>query len=300
MKTKSIFLFLILFGIFYTTNAQVSGNRAYGNQSYNSNSTTINPKRTIYTTDTSLVISAKILLNQEADIYLVSVGLNQEEKTVKECNEKINERIQKLIQSLEVLGIQESDVYVDFISQTKIYDYEVGNTTARQFEKGFEIKKNLILRMKNIDQLDELLNLCAAQEVYDIIKVDYINEDVESTYLKMYEEALKFIEQRKKLYLRATPLELSGASTIASESFYSVYPNSQYKKYQAFETANLNVKNAYNRSDTYVQKEARKNRTFYYDGLNHSGFDRILNITNTKIGIQYVFELRMIYERKRD
>ena len=59
--------------------------------------------------------------------------------------------------------MKNEDIYIDFISQTKIYDYEVGENQAKQFATGYEIKKNAVIKMKNIDDIDELVELAAAE-----------------------------------------------------------------------------------------------------------------------------------------
>ena len=66
--------------------AQIGGNQVYGNNSYgytnNSNYNTVQ-KRTITSTDSTLIITTSILMNKLADHYLISVGTNQEAKTRK-------------------------------------------------------------------------------------------------------------------------------------------------------------------------------------------------------------------------
>ncbi|MEM9921708.1 MAG: SIMPL domain-containing protein [Bacteroidota bacterium] len=280
---------------------QVSGNQIYGNSRGSSGSyvqeTGIHP-RGITSTDSTLIVSVDILLNKRADAYLVAVGLNQEELTVQACNQKINDRIEKLKKSLKELGISEKDCYVDFISQTKVYDYQVDDTKAKQFQRGFEIKKNIIIKIADILKLDRLLELSAEQEVYDLIKVEYLDKDVNKIYERMYEEAAELIELRKKMYLKSSKVSLTGNSRVLSDNFYSVYPKSRYRKYEAFESSGLKVQTKHY-SNQYIRQEARKNKTFYYNGLETSGFDKIINGFDPVVGIQYVLSLQMQYELDR-
>ena len=92
-------LCLVLFiGLNTTAYSQISGNQIYGNNNnhYNSGYVYNNSpqKRSIVTTDSTFTISINLLLNKQADYYMVTVGLNQEEKTVIACNQKINQRIE--------------------------------------------------------------------------------------------------------------------------------------------------------------------------------------------------------------
>lgn len=291
---KNTFLALTI-ALSFNSFSQIGGNQVYGNSNYshNQNYGAIQ-KRTITSTDSTLIISTNILLNKIADNYLISVGLNQEAKTVIECNTIINKRIEGLKKDLVSLGIEADDLYVDFISQTKVYDYDVSENESEQLEAGFEIKKNIIIRLSDIDKMDLLIEKCAKQEIYDIIKVDYVNDNIDNTYDKMFDQALAFIESRKNRYLKTSSQKLTGNKRIVSDNFYSVYPKSQYKKYEAYESSSLTVQNK-NYSAHYIRKEARKNKTFYYDGVQTSGFDKIINSSTPDVGIQYVLTVTMIY-----
>jgi uncharacterized protein YggE len=278
--------------------AQASGNQVYGNNNHNTYYAQLPQiqKRGIVTTDSTLLISVNLLLNKEADGYLITVGTNQEAKTVLECNKLINARIDNLIGQLEPFGVKEEDVYVDFISQTKVFDYEVGEKQATEFQNGYEIKKNINIKIKEIEYIDQLIELASVQEIYDVIKIEYIDEDLEATYSKMYKEAVTLIKSRLKLYDDMNEVETNGGSRILGDNFYAVSPKTQYKKYQAFETSQLDVYRGYNNSDSYVRTEKRKNTTFYYEGVPTGGFDKIINPNQPKIGLQYVFRLNMLYD----
>lgn len=295
MIVAALFFQCSLFG-------QISGNQVYKNIRGNSSEYGYEkaPKgvNTITTTDSTLIINASILMNSQADFYLVSLAMNQEAATVVACNDLISKRLNQLENDLKILGVEKEDLYIDFISQTKVYDYEVSKSQAVQVEAGFEIKKNIIVRISDLALIDKLIEIAAKQEIYDLIKVEYVNEDVDKTYQKMFTEALAFINSRKTMYLSVGNLKLTGDFRIASDHFYSVYPKTQYQMYQAFEASDLNVySNRY--SGEYIRKEARKNKTFYYQGLDVSDFDKIINPTTPEVGIQYVLNISIIYKINR-
>lgn len=280
--------------------SQVSGNQVYGNNSgYNNYAAQSNNqnKRSVITTDSTILLSINLLLNKKADCYMVTVGANQEASTVLDCNKKINARIVSFNDGLSVFGVKKEDIYIDFISQTKIYDYEVNSEQAQQIETGYEIKKNIIIKLQDVDDIDQLIELASEQEIFDLIKVEYIDENVNKTYNQLYKEAITMIKSRLKLYQEIAPLDLEKGARIVYDNFYAISPKTQYKSYQAFESSSLNIhSNKY--SQRYIQKESRKQRTFYYDGTPTSGFDKIINSSEPKVGLQYVFSLSMIYTFK--
>jgi uncharacterized protein YggE len=299
MKTSVVPIKLILGLIFLTLSnlsAQISGNQVYGNSNYNAhnyNAEALPNNSVVAINDNVLTVSVKILCNKKADGFVMTLGLNEEDATVAGCSKKINARIAGFIEKIKSEGVKKENVYIDFISQTKIYDFEVNGVNSEQVEKGFEIKKNIIITTSNVTSLEKIIALAAAFEIHDVIKVDYFNNDTESIHTSLFEEALVLAEAKKVRYLKAFGKRIVGTPT-ATEEFATVFPKTQYKMYQAFESAELEVNN-YNRTP-YLKKIARKNKTFYYDGLSSAGFDKVIHPNQTEVGMQYVMTITMHYK----
>lgn len=299
MKTSVVPIKLILGLVFLTLSnlsAQISGNQVYGNSNYNAhnyNADALPNNSVVAINDNVLTVSVKILCNKKADGFVMTLGLNEEDATVAGCSKKINARIAGFIEKIKSEGVKKENVYIDFISQTKIYDFEVNGVNSEQVEKGFEIKKNIIITTSNVTSLEKIIALAAAFEIHDVIKVDYFNNDTESIHTSLFEEALVLAEAKKVRYLKAFGKRIVGTPT-ATEEFATVFPKTQYKMYQAFESAELEVNN-YNRTP-YLKKIARKNKTFYYDGLSSAGFDKVIHPNQTEVGMQYVMTLTMHYK----
>lgn len=299
MKTSVVPIKLILGLVFLTLSnlsAQISGNQVYGNSNYNAhnyNAEALPNNSVVAINDNVLTVSVKILCNKKADGFVMTLGLNEEDATVAGCSKKINARIAGFIEKIKSEGVKKENVYIDFISQTKIYDFEVNGVNSEQVEKGFEIKKNIIITTSNVTSLEKIIALAAAFEIHDVIKVDYFNNDTESIHTSLFEEALVLVEAKKVRYLKAFGKRIVGTPT-ATEEFATVFPKTQYKMYQAFESAELEVNN-YNRTP-YLKKIARKNKTFYYDGLSSAGFDKVIHPNQTEVGMQYVMTITMHYK----
>ena len=182
----------------------------------------------------------------------------------------------------------------DFISQTKVYDYSIVNNKADEFEKGFEIKKNIIINSRNLSEIENLITLASNYAIYDVIKVDYYNDDVMKIHLDLFEEGLKIGQQKKDIYIETFKKKIVGTPN-ASEEFSIFFPQSQYKKYQAFESAEIETTYS-NQNQNFIKKLARKNTTYYYDGIATNDFDKIINIAKSEIGIQYVISVTVTYK----
>ena len=271
--------------------AQISGNQVYEKNNYNQESLPNNS--TVSINDNILMVSVKILLNKKADGFVMTLGLNEEDETVAGCSKKITARITGFIERMKSLGVKKENVYIDFISQTKIYDFEVNGMNSEQIEKGFEIKKNIIVSTSNVNSLEKIIALASDFEIHDVIKVEYYNNETDVIHNSLFDEALVLAEAKKIRYMKAFGKRIIGTPT-ATEEFATVFPKTQYNTYQAFETAEIQTN--YNNRSPYLKKIARKNKTFYYDGISSAGFDKVINPNQTEVGIQYVMTITMHYK----
>ena len=293
-KWKLIIALLLLNVL--SVSAQISGNQVYGKNNYNGNNynqETLPNNSKVSINDNVLSVSVKILLNKKADGFVMTLGLNEEDETVAGCSKKITARITGFIERMKSLGVKKENVYIDFISQTKIYDFEVNGMNSEQIEKGFEIKKNIIVSTSNVNSLEKLIALASDFEIHDVIKVEYYNNETDAIHNSLFDEALVLAEAKKIRYMKAFGKRIIGTPT-ATEEFATVFPKTQYNTYQAFETAEIQTN--YNNQSPYLKKIARKNKTFYYDGISSAGFDKVINPNQTEVGIQYVMTITMHYK----
>lgn len=284
---------------------QIGGNHLYGgnnsSNSYQNNLAINNPiPPKVQMSKDALSFEVNILNNVRADVYVVTLGVNEENISVEACNSKINHRIEKFMESLSKVGIKKSEVYVDFISQTKIYDYlsdsEGERIEIQQVDVGFEIKKNIIFKLSKLELFDEILELASKQNIHNIINVEYYVENQDLIYSEMLEEAMKIQKERLKLLnLKESEWEMEPMISI---NFYSIQPGHQYKKFQAYESGTVSYSNYYNNNSVIVRKEERKSNSFYFDGLDSNSFDKILNASSPVIGLQFMMNLKVSYVKK--
>lgn len=300
MKTKITVLALFLMQISF---GQIGGNHLYENSNnYYRNSNNVQPKniQKLNVSGNAMNFQVKILNNVKATSFVITLGLNQEGKTVKECNSEINNRISKFKAALKAFGVKEDDIYVDFVSQTKIYDYQSKTTENQvkinQVENGFEIKKNIIIRVNNISIFDSLVEKASEYDIYNIIKVDYYTSETDDIYKKMLEEAHKIIKDRKKqTEFRASEWE---DEPLINIEFYHIQPSSQYNRFQAFESSEMSYINDYYNSKKVVRHELRKSNSFYFKGQSTEDFDKIINADTPVIGLQFVMNVSVSYTKK--
>lgn len=271
--------------------AQHSGNYVTNNYNYNERHDQANANK-LFLSDSAFVVQAKVLTNVIADSYVVTIGISEYAKTLKEANTKIDDRIRKFSSALQSkFNIPTSDIYVDMTTQTQVADYKVEGNYAEQYISGLEQKKNIILKLKNIKDLDKIVLLASEYEIYDLAKVDYIVTDINKVYTQLFQAAMEVINSKKDLYVKATNLKLKPASQIYGENFYSFSPAQLYKSYTP------NVTKEYEGYGSYAKKkDLKKNTTYYYDHINYSGFDKVINPVVTEPSAEYVLLLHIKFD----
>ncbi|CAD7812324.1 hypothetical protein CHRY9390_02496 [Chryseobacterium aquaeductus] len=299
---KSIYTFIFMFLIFNLTQAQMSGNRLYKERNSYSEITNHFPDyKHFYATDSTLTITASILLNQKADQFKLTLGLNEEAENPKKAIENINLRIENFLNKLSSLGIKKKDVYVDFISQTKVYDFDIeGNQKiVTQKIKGFEIKKNIIINTDDHSKIEKMIYEASDFQIYDVIKIDYLSNTIEQIHQNLLKEAHDIISRKRDDYFGRFKHELIG-TPIANSSFTYIFPDTQYQQYTAYESSDFDVVRGNYNNDSYIKKLERKGKTFYYEGIKYSGYDKVINNENPEIGIQFMINLSVKYDFKKN
>ncbi|MEI7597453.1 MAG: SIMPL domain-containing protein [Bacteroidota bacterium] len=294
---KKLFLLLSIYGMSILSYAQVSGNQVNSddNDYYYRNSLNRmnNALNKLYINDSSFIIEAKILKNVKADCYIAVFSLKQEASSVKESNNKINLRLKSFINNIKKLGIEESEIYTDIITQTRVFDVKKSEMTKIDFTeylKGFELSKNVIIKYNKPDQIEDLITFAAQDSIFDLAKVDYLINDISKIYDELFVVAKEVIQKKKKMYIELTEMKVKPNAQIYAESFSSYYPKDLYRGYKS---AELKYFEDY-QSERSVKKLS-KFKTFYYDKIDYSSFDKIINPANTEPSIEVTLTIQVKY-----
>jgi len=291
---KAFFVFSILFFVNSICFAQESGNRIYGNQGYQQN------KRTPALGDGNLMssgngnfqIEASVLLNLKPDSFVAVFGIAQEAKTADDSNAKVNALIEDFLKNLGGLGIAKTDTYIDFITQNKIFDYEIKGDVAEQVLTGFETKKTVAIKYKTRDSFERILSAAAKVQIFDLIKVDYIVSDFDSVRERLFDEAIKIVKQKEARYKSAFDMTMKTVGPSV-EKYDAFYPAERYEGYQAYESGAAKTTSDYRNVRTTIT--LRKSTTFFYEPLDGNKFDKVINPIGIEPTVQFTVYLQVEY-----
>ncbi|MGG9971766.1 SIMPL domain-containing protein [Ferruginibacter sp. SUN002] len=294
---KKITFTILLLNLGLIVFGQISGNHVfseYNNNNYNSRELNYQNKfNKLYLNDSSFLVEAKVVKNVKADAYVAVFGLSQEATTVTGANTSINERIKNFINNLKKLGIKNEDIYTDLLTQYKVYDFKKLGNSYEEYMKGFELSKNVLIKYSKPEQIEQMLTVASQDSIFDLVKVDYIINDISKVYDELFLSATEVIKKKKQMYVNLTDMKLKPAAQIYGENFASYYPSDLYKSYKAF-TQNY-YENYYWLRDNET-KRLHKFQTYYYDEINYSGFDKVINPVILEPTIQVALTIQLKYD----
>jgi uncharacterized protein YggE len=237
-------------------------------------------------------IEAYILLNAAPDEFIAVFGAAQEAPTAVESNQKVNAQIEQFLAAAGKLGVSRSSIYVDMITQNRVYNFAPASSdgTIREKLSGFETKKTIAVRYKDRPLLEKLIGAAAQASIFDLIKVDYVINDLPRIRARLMEEASAIIKQKEDNYSRSLGLKFKRIA-IFQETYQTYYPDELYQTYTAAESGS--VEPSYE-SRTRVVRE-RKSSTSYLEPLDRSAFDAVINPAGLEPVVQCTLYLKVRY-----
>ena len=268
--------------------AQAAGNEVsmFGNKKNKKKQ--ITPNAYIY--NDKIVFNINALYNVRADKYVAIFNVNQIGKTADETNKLINSRINGVIEDLKNKGIKNKQVYVDMLTFVPEYEYEIEkkifSKTYTEVPKGFRMQKNIHISYTDSRKIDELVNICAKYEIYDLVKVNYYSKKIENIYDTLRIASIKLIQKKIENY-KNLGINLDNTFKIIAEKTFVKYPNDRYSSYNAFNSSSIDVI----KKRTNI-KRTQKSQTYYYDPISSHNYDIVINSIISEPIIQYAFNLK--------
>jgi uncharacterized protein YggE len=299
MKKSIFFILAILIAGPGLARGQVGGNIGYSQSGAKARAEQLErarrtlPEHDRPPTGTGTFVEADVLMNVKADEFVAVLGIAQEAETVAECSRRMEAVAGEFTDSLKAMGIGDDDLFLDFVTQTKVYGFEMTGEIAREKLVGIELKKNLSIRYKDRALLDKIAVVAARSKVFDLIKVDYVVRDLGPIHDRLMEEAAKVIKRKTARYETLLGIKLMPPAQVYAEKTGAFYPSGMYDSYTAAEAEEIRGMPDRQR---YTIQSARKGRTFVFNGLDGDGFDAVINPVIIEPVVQFTLHLKVKYE----
>ena len=281
--------------------AQIAGGLVYNGQQGNP-ADILRQQRTLSDQEfpptlNSVFLDASVLLNVHADAYVALFGISEEGATLSDARAKVHEKLASFKKDLQTFGVNPKNTSTDYVAQNRIYGFHVDGQVATEQVVGFELKENVSIKCRSQSEVDSLIALAAKDNIFDLIKVDYVLTDLDSVRTKLVEVASQVIRQKKRDYQRMLGVNFRSTPQLYVDRFNVFEPTEMYASYQAAEGDNVNP--GYDMRN-YVVHGARKMRTFYYNPLSAKGFDKVVNPIVTDPVVQCTLYIKLRFESGND
>jgi uncharacterized protein YggE len=241
-------------------------------------------------------ISVKGLANVQADTYVAIFSLTQVGKTTEEVNEILNQRISKAL--INIKDKPNIETYIDMISFVPVYEYETekkifSKKSYNEIPKGFELKKNIHIKYKDPNQLNDFISMLSSQEIYDLVRVDYFSSNLENIKKELMTKAKGILQEKVKNYEAILGVSFTTMEKGVSDGYKVMLPVEMYKSYSSFSSSSLNLKKSEN------VNVADKSSTLYYQPIIDKEFDFVINPTILEPVIQVMYEVKLLIKRDK-
>lgn len=247
--------------------------------------------------DTAFTLTVSALMNVKADEYVIIFGASQIGETLESCHEMINKKIDAFITAVSTDGISKKDCYVDFISQFPIFEIEVEkklfSKTYTEIPSGYELKKNIHIHYKNSAQAEKLMVEAAKNEIFDIVKVDYIVKNQQAVYDSLRNAAVKLI-QSKVVDFQKLGIKTESQYQLVAEDIQASFPLERYSTYAEFARYRGNSGKMGSKVITKYDVPA-----LYYNRKSYNGFDIVINPVVVEPVVQFTYNIKVKYVLKK-
>lgn len=254
-----------------------------------------NPRRNV-NPSSSIVIDVHALFNAKATSYTAIFNISQIGPTAEETHKLVNERIDNVRQQLLSAGIKKEDIAIDVISFVPVYEIEVQkklfSKKYNEVPKGFELQQNIHIQFKKTQQFEKILEACAANEIYNLVKVDYFIENIRQVYKKLQTSLLSLIKEEKEYY-KLLGFDLSEYNAIMADDKYCYFPKDFYRSYQAYNSVSFEAL----KKNKGVTK-AKKQTSYYYQPISYENYDIVLNPAILEPVVQVGMQIKLVYSPK--
>jgi len=247
--------------------------------------------------DANINIQINGMANVKADAFVAVFSLSQSGTTTEEVNRLMNVRIGQVLDSLKLAG--HTDVFVDMISFVPVYEFEsekkiFSKKTYNEIPAGFELKKNLHIKFVNPGALDRIISICANAEIFDLVRVDYFCQELETIKKEITTKAKAAFLEKLKYYQEIAGVDISAIERQITDAFRVIYPIEMYKSYQSYCNSSINTGG----KSSYNVNYKDKSTTLHYMPVMNREFDFVINPLIVEPVIQVLYELNVKINRE--
>lgn len=243
--------------------------------------------------DNSVIFDADVMINVKASSYTAIFSVTDFGTSVLSADSAMSARLKIFLDGLKRDSLKEADIHVDFITMLPVYEVspenKVFSNIATEKPAGFKIKKNVHVLFYDHRKLDKIVSDAAHAGIYDLVKVDYNVNEIESAYDTLRNIAVRIIDMKRKTYEK---MGFTTTIVMMAEGYDSKYPEERYASYTAY-IQGVSAQNVAQQNPNIQVREAEKEQTIFYNKVPYKQFDKVVNPDIAEPGVQFYYKMRV-------
>ena len=204
----------------------------------------------------------------------------------------MSDRINALRTALAEIGLNEQYVYIESMGINPLYSKE---KSQKRFSKinneqpyAIEGQKNVQIHFENYELLDQIIQIAAQYEIYDLLELNYIKKDPTSVFDELRSEGLAGLDKQIKEYEKKLGLKINRNAAVIAEDRKVSQPNDRISIFRAQHLATLDKVPEKGKEQQFRQAPLKQ-----HELIDPSDFDVVLQAENFKSSMQFMMEIKM-------
>ena len=206
-----IIIILALFGVFMFQN--VSGKGWYKN---------IKAEFTEQPNARTVTVTADGKVNVKPDLAMVDVGVTSAGKRVSDDKKDGNEKMNKIIDEMKKLGIDQKDLVTSQYNLYPQYDYSYYTGTSPKIT-GYNLSQTLSVKIRDLEKVDQVLDLALTNGANQVGSLSFDVDDKSKLRMEAREKAFKFAREKAESMASAVGVKIGRVVTFnENENAYPI------------------------------------------------------------------------------
>ena len=167
--------------------------------------------------DTKITVTGNGEILVSADTAVIDLGISVRDTDVLKGQQRANEVIAAIRESLEKAGVAKEDLNTGFLNIYAVYDYSEGTEKLA----GYNINSTLAIRARNMDQVGQLIDLALEAGANNLNGIRFSASDTEAARAEALKAALKDARTKAEVLAEAAGLKITGIEAINENGTYS-------------------------------------------------------------------------------
>lgn len=175
-------------------------------------------------TDNKITVTGQEEVKTVPDMAEIEYSIHTKKDTAAECQEQNSRDVDKAIQTLKSLGMDEKSIQTSSVGLNPVYDW---NTPSRDVT-GYEMTTRLTLSNVPINKAGAIMSESVTAGVNGIDSLSYFSSNYDESYQDALKGAMNMANAKAKALAEACGKSIVGVAHVREEGYYPEARNSIY------------------------------------------------------------------------